>query len=101
MVAGGITACVPVGDMQQETRSFPLDNVDSASIKLDVGAGEVIVQGGADELFEGLFSYNVEKWKPKLDYEVRGGKAAVTVRQETVKGIPAGNSRDRKHRPPP
>jgi hypothetical protein len=95
VAAGGISACVPVGDMQQETRSFPLDNVDSASIELDIGAGEVVVQGGTDELFEGLFSFNVEKWKPKLDYEVRGGRATVTVSQETVKGIPVGNSRNR------
>ncbi len=94
-ILGAATACVPIGDMQEETRSFPSDNVDSASIKLDVGAGELVVQGGTDELFEGLFSYNVDKWKPKLEYEARDGKAVVKVSQETAKGIPVGNSRNR------
>ena len=88
-------ACVPVGDMQQETQSIPLDNVEAASIELNVGAGEILVQGGTDVLFEGLFSYNVEKWKPELEYEIRDGKATVAVNQKAVKGIPVGNSRNR------
>lgn len=95
VVLGYAGACVPVGDMQQETQSIPLDNVEAATIELNVGAGEILVQGGTDELFEGLFSYNVEKWKPELEYEIRDGKAVVAVKQKAVKGIPAGNSRNR------
>jgi hypothetical protein len=88
------SACVPVGDLQQETQSIPLEDVDSAKIFLDVGAGEVNVKGGTRELFEGEFSFNVERWKPKLEYEVYEGRAEVAVKQSSSKGIPVGNTRN-------
>jgi hypothetical protein len=94
LVLGCAGACVPVGDMQQETQSVSLENIDSASIYLDVNAGEVNVRGGTKELLEGEFSYNVERWKPQLTYEVVAGQAKLTVNQASTKGIPAGNTRN-------
>lgn len=90
----GSGACVPVGDMQQETHSVPLENVDSAAIHLDVGAGEVNVQGGTRELLEGEFSFNVERWNPIVEYEIHEGRAEVAVKQRPTKGIPVGNTRN-------
>jgi hypothetical protein len=86
---------VRVGDYQEETRTFPLDDYESASILLDIGTGELQVQAGTRELFEGVFSYNVEKWKPEFYEERRGETIRLTVKQGDVSGIPMGKSKNR------
>jgi hypothetical protein len=91
-----LAACVRVGDYQEETRTFPLDNgYDSASLFLDIGTGELQVQAGTRELFEGVFSYNVEQWKPEFFDERRGDTVLLTVKQGDVSGIPMGRSKNR------
>ena len=90
-----LAACVRVGDFQEETRTFPLDGYESASIVLDIATGELEVQAGARELFEGVFAYNVEKWQPEFYDERRGGSIRLTVKQGDVSGIPMGNSKNR------
>lgn len=93
-IIGGIASCVQVGDLQEETRTVQLGEADMARIDLDMGAGEFRVQGGAEELFEGIFTYNVEKWKPKVEYRIFGKKGHLTVSQGSTKGIPAGHGKN-------
>jgi len=91
----GLYACVPVGDFQEETRTFPLEDHQAASVFLDMGIGELRVQAGARELFEGVFSFNVEKWRPKFEHDTRGDEVRLTVRQGDASGIPMGKSKNR------
>jgi hypothetical protein len=87
--------CQPVGEYQEENRDFPLGGYSSASVDLDMATGEMRVQGGARELFEGHFTFNVEKWAPEFRHEVRGDKLYLTVKQGDLKGIPLGKARNR------
>ena len=93
-IIGGIVSCVQVGDLQEETRTVQLGEADTAKIELDMGAGEFRVQGGVAELFEGIFTYNVEEWKPKVVYSVFGKKGHLTVSQGSTNGIPAGHGKN-------
>src|SRR5918994_5849859 len=75
-----------VGKMQRESKSVDPKNAQSARAKLKMGAGELNLTGGADQLMEGDFSYNVADWKPKVNYDVGGDKGELVVRQGGSKG---------------
>ncbi len=90
-----LNACVRVGDFQEETRNFPLEGHSAAEVFLNMGTGELRVQAGARELLEGIFSFNVEDWRPEFEHTTRGDSVQLTVRQGDVKGIPMGKSKNR------
>src|SRR5215212_11585475 len=70
-----------VGKMQNESKYVDLKNADSVRAKLQMGAGELHISSGADQLMDGDFSYNVSEWKPKVSYEVNGQKGELIVKQ--------------------
>jgi hypothetical protein len=75
-----------VGKMQRESKSVDPKNARSARAQLKMGAGELNLTGGADQLMEGDFSYNVSDWKPKVSYDVSGQKGELVVRQASAEG---------------
>jgi hypothetical protein len=70
-----------VGKMQNESKYVDLKNADSVRAQLKMGAGELHITGGADQLMDGDFSYNVSEWKPKVSYDVSGGEGELMVKQ--------------------
>src|ERR671910_2313838 len=70
-----------VGEMQRESQSIQAENAQSVRANLRMGAGELNLTGGADQLMEADFAYNVPDWKPKVNYEVSGDTGELTVRQ--------------------
>ena len=70
-----------VGKMQEESKSVDPKNADSVRAQLKMGAGELHITGGADQLLEGDFSYNVSEWKPKVSYDVSGQEGELLVKQ--------------------
>src|SRR5829696_6071022 len=75
-----------VGKMQHDSKSVDPKNADSARAQLKMGAGELNLTGGADQLMEADFSYNVSKWKPKVSYDVSGKKGELVVEQGSANG---------------
>ena len=75
-----------VGKMQRESKSLDPNNANSARAQLKMGAGELNVTGGADQLMEADFSYNVSDWKPKVSYDVSGKKGELIVKQGSAEG---------------
>jgi hypothetical protein len=75
-----------VGKMQSESQSVALENAKSARTQLKMGAGELTITGGADQLMEGEFSYNVADWKPKVNYDVSGDTGELVVKQGSAEG---------------
>src|SRR5215203_7317986 len=76
-----------VGKMQSESNSVALENAKSARTQLKMGAGELNITGGADQLMEADFSYNVSEWKPKVSYDVSGQKGELVVKQGGTEGV--------------
>jgi hypothetical protein len=70
-----------VGKMQEESKYVDLKNADSVRAQLKMGAGELHISGGADQLMDGDFSYNVSEWKPKVSYDVSDKKGELVVKQ--------------------
>src|ERR671912_6635 len=79
-----------VGKMQRDSQSVDLKNTQSTRAKLKMGAGELNITGGADQLMEGEFSYNVSDWKPKVNYDVSGDTGELTVEQGSGEGVNLG-----------
>jgi hypothetical protein len=70
-----------VGKMQSESQSIQAQNAQSVGADLKMGAGELNITGGAEQLIEGDFSYNVSEWKPKVSYDVSGQEGELIVKQ--------------------
>lgn len=80
-----LTGCVfgpKVGELQSESHSVELADAapadgDPVDVEVNLGAGSLDVSGGADDLLEADFTYNVAELKP----EVAFGDGSVVVRQ--------------------
>ena len=79
-----------VGEMQRQTHSIQAQNAQSVRANLKMGAGELNLTGGADQLMEADFAYNVADWKPKVNYDVSGETGELTVRQGSDGGVRLG-----------
>jgi hypothetical protein len=69
------------GEMVTETRAVAFDGATAVRATLDLGVGELVIGGGASELLDAEFAYNVPAWEPELDYEVRDRIGRLTIRQ--------------------
>jgi hypothetical protein len=79
-----------VGEMQRESQSIQAENAQVVRANLKMGAGELNLTGGADQLMEADFAYNVADWKPKVDYDVSGETGELSVRQGSGGGVNLG-----------
>lgn len=75
-----------VGKMQHESKSVDPKDAQYVRAQLKMGAGELNLTGGADQLMEGDFTYNVADWKPEVSYDVSGDEGKLVVRQGGSKG---------------
>jgi hypothetical protein len=69
------------GPTHHEFREFDRKGVDRLRMDLHMGAGEVKVRGGASQLARADFTYNVEQWKPEVNYRTFGGAGDLTIEQ--------------------
>lgn len=89
VLIGGVllTGCAPrarVGELQTETQTVELGDADAVRVEIVFGAGDLAIVGGADQLLEGDFTYNVAKLKPLVRYS--GG--TLVVAQPETRGLP-------------
>jgi hypothetical protein len=72
---------VNLGQTRTVTRTVAAQGAESVSADLQLHSGSLRVAGGADNLFEGTFTYNVKRWEPEIDYGIRGGLGELRVEQ--------------------
>jgi hypothetical protein len=73
---------VRIGALQTESRSIELGGADSVRVEIEMGAGELDVAGGAGELLQADFAYNVAEFKPQVTYD----DGLLVIRQPEVEG---------------
>lgn len=90
VLAAGCIDRIDVGPTRTDTQSVELGQAETAQVTIRMGVGELDVRGGSDNLLDALFTYNIDHWKPELDYEVNGSRGVLEVRQPAVnvEGIP-------------
>jgi uncharacterized protein DUF2154 len=80
---------VEVGELRTQTRSVDAEDAESVRANLRIALGELNVSGGADELMEADFAYNVSAWEPRVNYELGGDTGELNVEQQGLgEGIP-------------
>lgn len=72
---------VQVGELINETETVDLEDAEKVRVTIKMGAGELKIGDGVEDLLEADFTYNVADWKPEVDYQVRNGEGRLTVRQ--------------------
>ena len=68
LLFAGCRSRVRVGDLQTKSQTVELGDADSVDVEIQTGAGELDVSGGASELLEASFTYNVEELNPQATY---------------------------------
>ena len=84
---------VSTSEMRRESKMVALGAAQSVRVSLSMKAGELKVAGGATDLLDADFTYNVPKWKPEVRYEVSGGAGNLEVEQPGS-GSSTGNTRN-------
>ncbi len=72
---------VEVGELIQESKTVAREDAKKVRVTIKMGAGELKIDGGADELLEADFTYNVEDWKPEVEYQIKDDEGRLTLRQ--------------------
>lgn len=75
LTATGCDEGVRVGELQTRSETIELGDADLVKVEIEMGAGELDVGGGASELLEASFTYNVEELNPGATYS--GGTLVV------------------------
>jgi len=75
---------VDVGPLQTDSETVEAGTAESVRVEINLGAGELDVSGGASELLDAEFTYNVERWTPEVDYSVSGSRGQLVVKQPTI-----------------
>jgi hypothetical protein len=93
----GVCACTingnaPTGQLQTDAKEVKLGDAKSVRVEIKMGAGELKVVGGAKDLLDGQFTYNVAVWKPQVEYAVHGSEGLLTIQQPGHVGS-MGNAR--------
>jgi len=69
------------GIVEQDSRTVDLKGAKSVQVQVDMGAGELIMRGGAAQLMEADFRYRARDGKPEVQYGVSGSRGTLEVRQ--------------------
>jgi hypothetical protein len=78
------TGCINrlnVGPVQTDEETVEAGDIDSARVNIQMGVGKLDINGGAAGLLDAKFTYNVEEWKPEVNYEISSNEGRLTVRQ--------------------
>jgi hypothetical protein len=60
---------IEIGELRTESQTIERGSADTLTVEIVMGAGELDLTGGAAELLEADFIYNVAEFKPEVDYE--------------------------------
>jgi hypothetical protein len=70
-----------MGETRTETRTVEAGAASAADVQIEMNAGELTLAGGADDLLEADFRYNVDGWEPQVAYTIDGDQGALEVTQ--------------------
>jgi hypothetical protein len=85
LIAAALCLCGCVietaGPTQHDFRSIELDKAELVRVDLNMGAGNLRVDGGTQKLMRADFTYNVPSWKPYVRYNSGPLRGNLTIEQ--------------------
>jgi hypothetical protein len=79
-----LSGCVietATGPVRHDSRSIERDASERVHVDLHMGAGNLMIGGGARKLLNADFTYNVASWEPEVRYSSTGTNGNLTIRQ--------------------
>jgi predicted membrane protein len=76
-----------VGELRTETQSVALGEASSVVADVSIGVGKLDISGGATDLMNATFNYNIAAWKPVVSYDVKGTEGTLLVQQPSQGAI--------------
>jgi len=70
-------------ELRHTTQTVELQGAQSARATLEMGAGQLTINGGANHLMDADFNYSDTYDAPRVDYHVTGGVAQLNVSQDS------------------
>src|SRR6266849_10491553 len=70
-------------ELRHTTQTVELQGAQSARATLEIGAGQLTINGGANHLMDADFNYSDTYDAPRVDYHVTGGVAQLNVSQDS------------------
>ena len=74
------------GPVVREQHAVERGAAASASVSIEMHAGELTMKPGANTLFQGDFKFNVDALKPRISYTVNGSVGELKVSQGSASG---------------
>jgi len=69
------------GTVEHASQTIDLKGAKSAHVDIEMGAGELVMRGGAAPLMDADFRYRASDGRPEVRYEVNGSRGTLTIRQ--------------------
>lgn len=69
------------GNVEHDARAIDINGAKSVDVEVEMGAGELVMQGGAAKLMDADFRYRERDGKPEVKYGVSGSRGTLEVRQ--------------------
>ena len=84
-----VTSCgmstLDIDQQKTESATIELGGAQTVRVELSMGSGQIKLAGGADKLMDGVFTYNVEDWRPEIQYTADDEVGRLSVRQPAYK----------------
>ena len=75
------------GPMVTDSRSVKQGGAKSVAVQMDMDVGDLKLTGGASDLMNAEFRYNIPGWKPVVQYTASGDMGTLVVRQPTIRNL--------------
>jgi hypothetical protein len=96
LVTAAVCACEEgVREQITRTKTVDLGEAESVDVELNMGAGELNLEGGASALLESTFVSRYERRIPEVTYSVFGKKGKLSIRERRRSGIHFGGGKNR------
>jgi hypothetical protein len=86
----GCGEMVETGELRKETKSVELGGAERVRAEIELGVGTLRAGGGARNLLDADFVYNVPAWEPEVRYVVADGVGRLSVKQTAGVGSRLG-----------
>jgi len=87
---------ITVGETKREDKVINASGEKELKVDLNMGIGKLEVKGIPDKILDAKFTYNVERWRPEVDYSKTGDKGNLKIsnQEESFNNINANKAKN-------
>jgi len=94
LLLAGCFNATRTGPLRTEAQTIQPSGATTAKVNLEMAAGVLKLDGGAAEMAQADFAYNVDAWKPVVNYKVTDGTGNLSIRQPDINTSTLINTRN-------